>query len=142
MRVLQFIIPVMLLVACNSSSDKKGDTKDTTKQVTQMSETTAVSDTLFYAFGRNPFWSVYVINNKKIFFVSGGELPDVEVPYVAPTTPDSLTTNYNSINGKDTINLTIVKKECTTMMSKEIHPYQVMVKVNRGNFTGCAKKGN
>ena len=141
MRLLLFIIPVMLIAACNNSSDKKADTKDTAKQEIQVTQHPAGTDTLFYGFGGNPFWAVYVINNNKIFFVSGGELPDVEVPYVASTTTDSNTTNYSSISGKDTINLTIVKKDCTTMMSKEIHPYQVTLKVNKGKYTGCGIMG-
>ena len=135
MRLLPFIALIMLVTACNNSSKKKGDTKDTTSQVIQ--DTPAAPDTLFYGYGGNPYWDVYVINNSKIRYVSGGELPDVEVPYTTPTTIDSMTTNYSSYKGRDTINLTIIKKDCTTSLSKEVRSYQVKLRVNRGNYTGC-----
>ena len=141
MRILLFIIPVMLIAACNNSSDKKAETKDTAKQEVLVTQPPAGADTLFYGFGANPFWAVYVINNSKIIYVSGGELPDVEVPFVASTVTDSITTNYSSISGKDTINLTIIKKDCDDGWSKTIHPYQVKLKANRGNYTGCGKMG-
>ena len=141
MRILLFATLLMLITACNNSSEKKGDTTDTAKQVVQMPETPATPDTLFHAFGTEPFWSEYVINNNKIEYHTA-EGMDVEVPFVAATTPDNLTTNYASNNGKDTINLTLVKKDCSDGMSEETHPYQVTMKVDGAQYHGCAKKGN
>ena len=109
MRIFLFIILIIMITACNNSAKKKDGTKDTAKQVIQMPETPAVPDTLFHGFGTEPFWAVYVINNDKIVF-DAVEGMDVEVPFVAATASDSITTKYNSANGNDTINLTIVKK--------------------------------
>ena len=136
------IIPVflaLLIIACNSQGKKKEDTRDTGKPVTAMPETLPTTDTIFTGFGTEPFWSVYVIHNNKIVF-HPADGPDAELPYVAASAPDSVTTRYISKNDSTLLELTIIKKNCSDGMSEDIHPYSVDLSVNKNKYSGCGRK--
>ena len=136
MRLLPVFIIAIFLIACNNSAKKKEDTKDTAKQVVQMPET---PDTIFTGFGTEPFWWVYVVNNSKIVFhPADGAV--VEVPFVATTSPDSITTKYNSVSGNTTMDLTIVKKSCNDGVSEETHRYAVTLIIDKTKYSGCGRK--
>lgn len=139
MRTLLFATALLLLAACKGKSDKKATDKDSSNAPAPVVTEPAKSDTSFFAFGGHPFWDIYVIPGQKIQFVSGGELPDTEVPYVEPVTVDSITTRYTSAKDKDTIVLTITKKECVDFLNNK-NAFSVTAKVNRGTFEGCGKQ--
>ncbi len=139
MRLLSTFIIVLFLIACNNSAKKKEDIKDTANQIIQMSETLASPDTIFTGFGTEPFWSVYVIKDSKIVF-HPADGPDVEMSYAIPLAPDSITTKYNTGNGSTTMELTIVKKNCSDGMSEETHQYQITLIMNKTKYSGCGRE--
>lgn len=136
MRYTILLIALFFFIACNDSSTKTNDTKDTAQQTIQMPP--ARPDTIFTGTGTEPFWAVYVINSSKIVF-HPAEGADVEVPFAAPSVPDSITANYNSASADAAIDLTITRKECSDGMSEIIYPYSVSLTVNGSKYTGCGK---
>lgn len=100
-----------------------------------------MQDTIFTSFVTVQFWSVQIVNNNKIIFYPA-DGPDVKVPFVAVTSPDSINTKYNSVNGNTTMDLTIVKKDCNDGMSKETHSYGVSLKTDTIKYPGCGRKAN
>ena len=82
---------------------------------------------------------MYVVNNIKIVFhPADGAV--VEVPFVATTSPDSITTKYNSVSGNTTMDLTIVKKSCNDGVSEETHRYAVTLIIDKTKYSGCGRK--
>jgi len=127
----------LFVMACNNSSDKKTSTKDTVKETVQMPEQPVLPDTIFHALGTEPFWSVYVIRDSKIVF-HPAEGADVEVPWVnGLITPDTRTREYNSSGNGNSIELKIIKKDCSDGMSEQVHSYEVMLVVNKTKYSGC-----
>lgn len=139
MRVRSLVILLPLMIACNNQVKTKDVTKDTAGQITQLPPIPAIPDTIFNGFGTEPFWFVHVIENSKIIF-HPADGPDVEVPFVTATMPDSITRKYNSSNSTTTMELTIVKKDCSDGMSDEIHPYKVTLLLNAITYSGCGRK--
>lgn len=139
MRILSTFIVVLLIIACNNSGKKKEDTKDTAKQVIQMPETPSTPDTIFTGFGNEPFWAVYVIKNSKIVF-HPADGPDVELPFVASSAVNDITKKYNAASSTATLELIITKKDCSDGMSDEIHPYTVVLSINKAKYSGCGRE--
>jgi uncharacterized membrane protein len=139
MRLMSILISALFIISCNNSATKKEDLKDTAKQVNQIPQKPARTDTIFTGLGTEPFWSVYVVNNSKIIF-HPAEGSDVEVPFVPATAPDTITTRYSSVTGNTSMELTIIKKECSDGMSEHTYPYEVTLLVNKKKYTGCGKK--
>ena len=125
----------LFAMACNNSSKKKSDIRYTVKETDQMSATVIMPDTAFYALGTEPFWSLYVIKNEKILF-HPADGPDVEVPYVAPSTVNTNSIYNSSANGSS-IEITITRKDCNNGMSEMIYKYEVSLQVNKIKYTGC-----
>lgn len=139
MRLFSALLLFMFFIACNNSAKKKDHSTDTAKQVKQLPATSNIPDTVFHGIGTEPFWSVYVIKDSKIVF-DPADGPEVELPYVAATIVDPLTTTYNSTSGTSALNLTIIKKNCSDGMSETVHPYEVTLTVNGSTYSGCGKQ--
>src|SRR5687767_3333009 len=141
MRIISLIFIIVLIMACNNSAKKKEETKDTTAQnipVTPAPQQQA-NDTIFRGLGTEPFWSVFVINNDKILY-QPADGPDIAVPYVPPSSPDAITTKYNSSNDSITMELTIKKMNCSDGMSDNLHPFQVTLLINAIRLSGCGRE--
>jgi len=136
MRLFPFLILFLVITACNNSAEKKEDIKDTITPVTQVPETPAVPDTIFTGIGTEPFWAVYVINNNKIVF-HPADGPDVEVPFVAAAAAGNDTMRYSSATGTTSMELTIIKKDCSDGMSERTHPWEVALLINATKYSGC-----
>lgn len=135
MRIITLFIAVVF-IACNNSSEKKTDIKDTGSITIQMIQQPPVrSDTIFYGMGTEPFWFVYVLKDNKIVFNAAEGTP-VEVPYVEGITADNVTKYSSSANGSS-IELIITKKECSDGMSEREFTYQVELSVNKTSYRGC-----
>ena len=139
MRIILSFTALMVIIACNNSSNKKNDTKDTAEKTVQMPVQPTVPDTIFTGFGTEPFWSVYVVKDSKIIF-HPADGPNVEVPFVEATTVNNAT-RYKSSSPDGSIELNIAKKECSDGMSDEIHSYRVIVVVNKEEYAGCGREG-
>lgn len=139
MRIISSLIALTVIIACNNSSNKKDDRKDTAKTTEQMPVKPAEPDTIFTGFGTEPFWSVYVVKDSKIVF-HPADGPDVEVPYVEAKTIEH-GTRYKSSSPGASIELSIAKKECSDGMSDETHSYRVILVVNKEEYTGCGREG-
>ena len=139
MRLISLFIALAVIIACNNSSKKKNDTKDTDEKTVQMPEQPAVPDTVFTGFGTEPFWAVYVVKGSKIIF-HPADGPDVEVPFVEPTTGNNAT-RYKSTSANASVELNIAKKECSDGMGDEMHSYRVILLVNKTEYTGCGREG-
>ncbi len=140
MRIISFLALFLLIIACNNSAKKKEDLNDTAKTPEQMPEKIILPDTLFTGFGTEPFWSVYVVADSKIVF-HPADGPDVEVPYVPVAITDSISSGYNSATGGTSIELKMIKKDCSDGMSETTHPYQVTLVVNKKRYHGCGRMG-
>jgi len=141
MRVLIPLFVILILIACNNRANNKDDVKDSARKDTTGSIITSpAGDTLFTGFGNEPFWAVYVIENTKIVFhpMDGN---DVEVPFVAPATVDSLTSRYASASVNADLVLIVTKKNCSDGMSDETHQYAVDLTVNKIHYSGCGREG-
>jgi len=125
----------LFVMACNNSSQRKTDIKDTGKEDTRMPATTIMPDTIFIGLGNEPFWAIYIIKDNKIIF-HPAEGTDVEVPYVTPTIVNN-TTTYQSSAGSLSIDLFITKNACSDGMSDNIHAYEVILTVNKTKYSGC-----
>ena len=125
----------LFAMACNNSSDKKTAKDDTIKQTIQVPEQPALPDTIFRGLGTEPFWAIYIIKDSKIIF-HPSEGPQVEVPFVVPSTANN-TTTYHSSAGSSSIEMVITKKACSDGMSDNVHAYEVMLTVNKTNYSGC-----
>ncbi len=125
----------LFAMACNNSSEKKAGKEDTVKQTIQTPEQPGLPDTIFHGLGTEPFWSVYVIKDSKIVF-HPSEGPEVEVPFVTPSTVNNSTTYHSSVEGSS-IDLAITKKACSDGMSDNIHAYEVILTVNKAKYSGC-----
>ena len=134
MRII-ILIMGLFVMACNNSSQKKTDIKDTGKEDTRMPATTIMPDTIFFGLGTEPFWAVYIIKDSKIIF-HPAEGPEVEAPFVAPSIVNN-TTTYHSSAGGSSIDLVITKKACSDGMSDNVHTYEVMLTVNKTKYSGC-----
>ncbi len=139
MRLLSVFLLSVTMIACNNTAKKKADTKDTVKQEIQMPGTAPSPDTVFTGLGTEPFWSVYVIAPSKIVF-HPADGPDVEVPYV-PLSVGVNSSQYNSDSGNTSIHLSYSRKDCSDGMSEEIHPYEVLLVVNKTKYSGCGRDG-
>ena len=137
MRIISFFTLFFLVIACNNAAKQKEDTKDTAKQDIQIPATPQLPDTIFTGFGTEPFWSVYVVANSKIVF-HPADGPDVEVPYV-PLSLGVNSSQYNSDSGNSSIHLSYSRKDCSDGMSGEIHPYEVLLVVNKTKYSGCGR---
>jgi uncharacterized membrane protein len=108
MRIAALVVIVLFTAACNHSAGKNGDPadgagiKDTAPMEKQMPDKPVVPDTLFTGFGNEPFWSVYVVKDNKIVF-HPADGTDVQVDYVAPSTANNTTKQYNSVSGNNSI---------------------------------------
>jgi uncharacterized membrane protein len=145
MRILTLVVMTLVIASCNNSAGKKEDLpaetdiKDTTQPVKQMPEKPGSPDTVFTGFGNEPFWAVYVVKDRKIVF-HPADGPDVELPYTAPSTVAN-STQYNAVSGNNSIELVIVKKDCSDGMSDQTHPYSISLLVNKTKYTGCGREG-
>lgn len=139
MRVSLIVLMVAFLSACNNSSDSKKDTTDTAPTDVQMHPQPAIPDTIFSGYGNEPFWSVHVIRDSKIVF-HPADGPDVEVPYVASSTSDSLAAAYSSSANSNSIELLVYKRDCSDGMSDITHRYEVKLRVNQNKFAGCGRE--
>lgn len=133
-------ISLLFLAACNNSArDNKETTDSISADTTTGTQLPPSTDTIFRGFGNEPFWAVYVINNDRIVY-HPADGPDIAVPFVTPATPDALTTKYNSTNDSVTLELTVIKKQCSDGMSDNVHPYSVTVKINAFRYEGCGRE--
>ncbi|HUR65967.1 MAG TPA: hypothetical protein VMZ03_06420 [Chitinophagaceae bacterium] len=138
MRSFFLIYGLFVITACNNKA-KKGDSKKEDNTKVSYDETHLSTDTVFTAFGNEPFWAVYIINNNKIVF-HPADGPDVEVPWIQATTPNETTRRYTSFGNGNEIDMTIVQKNCSDGMSDETHPYTVTLSVNKENYSGCGRQ--
>jgi|SRR5687767_5788454 len=140
MRIIIPIIAILFIMGCNNQAKDKEDIKDSARKDTTGIVNTPAGDTLFTGFGNEPFWAVYVIGNTKIVFhpMDGN---DVEVPFVAAATVDSLTSRYASASVNADLVLIVTKKNCSDGMSDETHKYEVDLTVNKIHYSGCGREG-
>jgi uncharacterized membrane protein len=145
MRFLLFVFSLtVLLTACNNNSSKKEESIDTAGNgINNPGDTTVnaripVADTIFKGMGTEPFWAVYVIDNRNIVF-HPSEGDKISVPFVAPVVPDNITTKYNSANDSVTLELILLKKNCNNGMSDIVYPYEVNLKINAMTLKGCGE---
>ena len=139
MRLYILFATCSLIIACNNSSNDKKTVTDTAKTTVQMPAEPLVSDTLLHAVGTEPFWSLYVIKDKKIIF-HPAEGADVEVPFVAPANTDSVTRRFTSANDNTNLELIITKQECSDGMSEKVYPYSVTLSLNAVKYKGCGEE--
>lgn len=99
----------------------------------------SLNDTVFTAFGNEPFWALYVIRDQKLLF-HPADGPDVEAPYVAPVEVDSLTRRYQSAGDSAAIQLLVTRKDCSDGMSDMTHRFATEVKVNAATYNGCGRE--
>jgi uncharacterized membrane protein len=145
MRTLITAVICLFAAACGneSTTEEKTNTDTTVKAnldtpgVSDVPVTT--NDTVFTAFGNEPFWALYVIRGNKLLF-HPADGPDVEVPYTIPTQPDAITQRYSSAGDSATIELVIIKKDCSDGMSDMTHRYETNVKVNAVTYRGCGRE--
>ena len=145
MRIISSIIALLIIISCNNSSKSKKDLtageagkKYSVQKNVQVPDQPTVPDTIFTGFGTEPFWSLYVVKGSKIIF-HPADGPDVEVPFVEATTVNNAT-RYKSSSADASVELSIVKKECSDGMSDEEHAYRVILVVNKEEYTGCGKE--
>jgi uncharacterized membrane protein len=145
MRILIIAALCILAVSCGNQSTT--DKTDTDTIVNEGPDTSTINtppapagtDTVFTAFGNEPFWALYVIRDNKLLF-HPADGPDVEAPYVAPTQTDAITRRYNSAGDSATIELIIIKKDCSDGMSDLTHRFETNVKVNAITYRGCGRE--
>jgi Predicted membrane protein len=139
MRILPACLFILVFFGCNNRATKKDPSTDTIPAPSRIPDAVTATDTVFTAFGNEPFWAVYVIPNRKLVFhpMDG---PDQEFPYAEPVSPDPLTLQYRSASDSSTLELTIIKKECSDGMSDMVHAYAVQLKINAISYAGCARK--
>ncbi|MEO7924115.1 MAG: hypothetical protein ABIR30_10575 [Chitinophagaceae bacterium] len=137
MRKLPVFFLALFIIACNNSAKKKKSIEDTAKTVKQIPGNPLVPDTVFTGFGNEPFWAVYVLAESKIVFHPADGF-DIEVPFTAATSIGD-TTFYHSSSGAYSIELSILKKDCSDGMSDLVHPYEVMLQVNKTKYAGCGR---
>ena len=145
MRTIIITACCFLAVSCGNQSTTEKTDKDTI--VNQAPDTTGNltpstpvgTDTVFTAFGNEPFWALYVIRDNKLLF-HPADGPDVEAPYVAPTQTDAMTQRYNSAGDSATIELIIIKRDCSDGMSDMTHRFETSVKVNAVTYRGCGRE--
>lgn len=147
MRLIPVLAILLLFWTCNNQATNDKPAKDsagvnsTDKDSSMNGPDVAnppTNDTVFTAFGNEPFWAVYIIRDNKIIFHPADGM-DVATPYVNPNTVDSLTTRYASMNAKDTLVLTIIKKVCSDGMSDLRHEYATDLTVNSTHYSGCGR---
>lgn len=138
MRILLAMTSIFLFLSCNNSSRNKEEKKDSVGGITVVPEKPAVPDTIFTGSGTEPFWAVYVIHNDKIVY-HPAEGADIMVPYVLPSSPDSITSKYSSGNDSVRMELSIIQKDCNNGMSDQVYPCQVVLLLNAANYKGCGK---
>jgi uncharacterized membrane protein len=138
-RSFFIIYGLLVLTACNNG-EKNKDTPagDTINNITRP-PLPALPDTVFAGFGTEPFWAVYVVADAEIVF-HPADGDDVKVPWVAATMPDVNTLEYESSAGDKSIQLTIIKKECSDGMSDDTFPTTVNLVVNGRGYHGCGRK--
>lgn len=141
MRNFIILLLIILTSACNNSSKKQDQITDSSKTVQDPTVLPAQPDTIFTGMGNEPFWVVYVIRNDKIIY-HPADGPDITVPFVNSSAPDSITTKYNSSNDSVTMELTFIKKDCSDGMSDIIHPYETKLMINAMHLNGCGKYGH
>ena len=143
MRTLLPAAALLVITACNNRAENNGTTDtDTTASGDSISApppAATAPDTVFTAFGNEPFWALYVIRDSKLLF-HPADGPDVEVPYVAPTEVDELTQRYSSSGDSATIELNIVRRDCSDGMSDMVHRYETRIKVNAATYNGCGRE--
>lgn len=138
MRISSTILFALLVISCNNKAGKKENNTDSVIRVIPIPEAPVPADTIFTGFGTEPFWSVYVINNSKIVFHPADEL-DTELPFVTPVFMDDHTKKYKSSTATDSLELTIIKKNCSDGMSDETHSYEVILLINKTRYSGCGR---
>ncbi len=145
MRSMFIATLCFLAISCGNQSTTDKTEKDTTVMdsgdtaITVTPPANGGTDTVFTAFGNEPFWALYVIRDNKLLF-HPADGPDVEAPYVAPTQTDAATQRYNSAGDSATIELIIIKKDCSDGMSDLTHRFETNVKVNAVTYRGCGRE--
>lgn len=139
MRAFLVVMTALFAFACNNSGEKKAQATDSpTVEQPVVTTPPVTNDTIFSGRGTEPFWAVYVIKDNKIV-LDRPDGNDIEVPFVAGTTIDSLNTKYTSTNESTTFELLITKKNCSDGMSDITYPYAVTVSINAVKYEGCGK---
>ena len=139
MRLFLTFLLVLFFWSCDNTAEKKKQSTDTSSAL-KKPPAPEIPDTIFTGFGTEPFWSIYVIKDKKIVF-HPADGPDVEVPFVAVANAARDTYQYNSTSGSNSIELVMEKKECSDGMSEEKHEYAVSLLINKKKYTGCGREG-
>lgn len=137
-----FSLAILFFISCNNraTNGDKTDRDSTSKTDSVPPQAVPTEpDTTFTAFGNEPFWALYVIHDRKLVFhpMDG---PDIEVPYVTPTEIDAMTKRYNSAGDSATVELTIIKKDCSDGMSDLTHKFETKLKVNAVTYQGCGRE--
>ena len=147
MRIVAFFFITLVLLACNNPAKDKvvtpdggAGTKDTTGEVNGMPQPAINPDTIFTGFGNEPFWAVYVIAGSKIVF-HPADGTDVELPFVTASLVNDSTSLYQSASPGNSIELLIIKQDCSDGMSDLTHPYAITLTVNKNKYTGCGRMG-
>jgi uncharacterized membrane protein len=142
MRRYLAILAALLFFSCKNGSPDSDPAKDDSLvggDTTAVVPTPTANDTIFTAFGNEPFWALYVIRDQKLLFhpMDG---PDVEAPYVSPVDVDATTQRYQSAGDSATLELVIIKKDCSDGMSDLTHRFETKVKVNAVTYQGCGRE--
>jgi uncharacterized membrane protein len=140
-RIYVFALAIIAFSCNNKANNTEKTTDSTTIIPPKPIETDSLKkDTVFSAFGNEPFWHVAIIENDKYIFhpMDGG---DVIVPWVAATIVDSITTRYASSAGNNNIVLIVSKKKCSDGMSDIEHLYATDLTVNGTHYSGCGRQG-
>ena len=143
MRTLLPFAALLVLTACNNRAENNDatdmDSTATADSSSAQPPAATAPDTVFTAFGNEPFWALYVIRDEKLLF-HPADGPDVEVPWVAPTEVDERTQRYSSSGDSATIELNIVRRDCSDGMSDMVHRFETRIKVNAATYNGCGRE--
>lgn len=139
-KSLSFLLLLLLIVGCKSTTGKTSDTKSTT------SEYGTQEDQMKYYFtgtGNEPFWGIKMGTENIEFtsLISGKE----KLTFAATEAIKAMDANikmYKVTNETSTATITIQQLECQNSMSGAIFPYKVSVEIkNNSELTDTKLSG-
>ncbi|MGE0044185.1 MAG: YbaY family lipoprotein [Hyphomonadaceae bacterium] len=93
----------------------------------------------FRAVGNEPNWMLDITDDSRLVLSYNNGNDRFEAPAGAPTYPVEGSTQYNGVNGPNTIGVTIQRFPCQDSMSGETFPARVTVVLNGRALSGCGR---